>query len=676
MKNSFPLLFSPLNIGNMTIQNRIVMPAMHLSYAENGFMNERLIEFYKERAVNETGLIIIGGCYVDVLGKGVDSMIAIDDDKYIEGLSTFSRAIHDASTTKVAVQLYHSGRYSFEQIIHAKPVSSSVKYSSFSKSTPRALGTEEIPLVVEKFAAAAARAKKAGFDAVEIVGSAGYLIDQFLSPLINDRTDKYGGSFENRLRFPMETIAACKAAIGENMPLIMRYSGADLVPGSNTLKDKVAIAPHLVGAGLDALNVTGGWHESRVPSITMNVPPGTFSFFAREIKKAVTVPVFATNRINDPKIAEMILHQHRADAVCIGRGLIADPEFPVKARKGNVKQIRKCIGCNQGCFDAVFSISPVSCMRNPIAGYEAKYKLIPAEKKSKVVIIGAGVAGLECARVGAIRGHEVTVYEKEGEIGGQAWLAANPPGRNDIEEIIDWYASELERLDVKIVLNHEVTPERLTTMNPEVVVIATGARPRKPKIDGIDLPNVHFAWDFLNPAQRIYPGERCVVIGGGATGVEVALALSEFGAMEPEVAKFMHDHAILDAEEAWKITGPQRKVFIIEMLDRLGNNFGKSTRWVMLQELEMNGIESFMNAMVSKISQDGNGKLSIAFTAGNDPHRLDSIDHVFVATSIESCDALEASVKGKVKTYVVGDAKKTRDLMKAIHDGFKAGMKL
>ncbi len=208
----------------MAIQNRIVMPAMHLSYAENGFMNERLIEFYKERAVNQAGLIIIGGCYVDPLGKGVDSMIAIDDDKYIEGLARFATEIHGASSTKIAVQLYHSGRYSFEQIIHEKPVSSSVKYSSFSKSTPRALGTEEIPRVVEKFAAAAARAKKAGFDAVEIVGSAGYLIDQFLSPLINDRTDRYGGSFENRLRFPMETISACKAAIGENMPYLPEAS--------------------------------------------------------------------------------------------------------------------------------------------------------------------------------------------------------------------------------------------------------------------------------------------------------------------------------------------------------------------------------------------------------------------------------------------------------------------
>ncbi len=311
-----------------------------------------------------------------------------------------------------------------------------------------------------------------------------------------------------------------------------------------------------------------------------------------------------------------------------------------------------------------------------VAGNEAKYKLTPAEKKSKVIIIGAGVAGLECARVSAIRGHDVTVYEKEDEIGGQAWLAANPPGRRDIEEIIAWYASELERLNVKTVLGHEVTPEGLLAMNPEVVVIATGARPLKPRIDGIDLPNVHFAWDFLDPAQRIFPGERCAVIGGGATGVEVAISLSEFGAIEPDVAKFMHDHAILDAEEAWRITGPQRKVFIIEMLDKLGTNFGKSTRWVMLQELERNGIETFVNAAVSKISQDDRGKLSVTFNAGSTPHQLDSIDHVFVATSIESCNALEASVKGKFKTHVVGDAKRTRDLMKAIHDGFKVGMKV
>ena len=298
--NSFPILFSPLSIGKIELQNRIIMPAMHLSFAENGFINDRLIEFYKERAINEIGLIIIGGCYVHKLGMGVDSMIAIDDDKYIEGLQRFASTIHDNSNTKVAVQLYHSGRYSFEQLIGEQPVSSSAVYSPFSKTTPRPLSIEEIHETIKYFSQAASRAKKAGFDAVEIVGSAGYLMDQFMSPLVNKRTDEYGGNLENRLRFPTEVIAACKKAIGNDMPLIFRYSGSDLVPGSNKLEDKVKIAPRLEAAGLDVLNVTGGWHESRVPSITMNVPPGTFSYFSREIKKNVSIPVFASNRINDP----------------------------------------------------------------------------------------------------------------------------------------------------------------------------------------------------------------------------------------------------------------------------------------------------------------------------------------------------------------------------------------
>ncbi len=661
----------------MAIENRIVMPAMNLSYSDDGSINEQLVNFYKERAIGGAGLIIIGGCYVDRVGMGIPMMIGIDDDKFIDKLKWFTKEIHECSKAKVAAQLYHAGRYAFEILTGMTPVSSSDKVNGFTKLPSRALKTEEIPGVVQKIADAASRAKKAGFDAVEVLGSAGYLIDQFLSPLVNDRTDKYGGSFENRLRFPQEVIRAVREAVGSNIAVLMRYSGSDLVDGSNTHVDKAKIAPYLAAAGLDAINVTGGWHEAKVPMITMNVPPGVFAYFSRLIKRSVNIPVFASNRINDPFIAERILQVRDADAVCVGRGLIADPEFPRKAREGRIREIRKCIGCNQGCFDAVFNKDIVRCLRNPQASMEGKYDLSKVANPLRVVIVGAGIAGLECARVAAIRGHKVSVYEKKDMIGGQAWYAGTPPGREEIVGMIQWYEDELARLGVPVHLGQEMQVDSIIALKPETVILATGAKASKPPIKGIDLPIVHYAWEFLDPTKRIYPGETCVVIGGGATGVETALALAEFGALQPEVAGFLNYFGVLNAEEAWKATRTQRNVLIIELLDKLGQNFGKSTRWVMLQDVQKHDIKAILNAKVMEIANQADGKASISFIVGEKPGKIKDIDSIFVATSIHSENPLEKGLKeAGVKVKIIGDAKKTEDLMQAIHTGFKAAVKI
>ncbi|MBD3187400.1 NAD(P)-binding protein [Candidatus Bathyarchaeota archaeon] len=673
---SFPLLFSPLKVGPVELQNRVVMPAMHLSYAEGGHVNSKLINFYSERATSEIGLIIIGGCYVNKYGMGIPSMIGIDDDEFIPGLHELTKAIHGCSKTMVGAQLYHSGRYSFKQIIGTQPVSASATFSKFSKQDSRELSVDEIQQHVQDFALAAARAKKAEFDVVEICGSAGYLIDQFMSPLTNKRDDEYGGSLENRLRFPIEVIQACRAELDDDTALIMRYSGSDLVPGSNDLEQKITMAPRLVKAGLDALNVTGGWHESRVPSITMGVPPGAFTYFSSEIRKQVNIPVFASNRINDPLIAESIIREGKADATCIGRGQICDPEFASKARKGNPSLIRKCIGCNQGCFDAIFNMSPVSCLRNPVAGMEGKYSIEPTDDKKTVMIVGGGVAGLECARIAAMRGHEVLVYELDSRLGGQIWLAACPPGREDIKTMVDWYKEVLERLKVKIALNRRVDVGLVKDLQPDVVIIATGARPVKPDIEGVDLHNVHFAWDFLKPDSNILPGDKCVVVGGGATGVETAIALAHFGSFSPDIAAFLNYFKILNDEKAWEITRKRRDVTIIEMLGRLGNNFGKSTRWTMLQDLERLEIQSHLNTTISNIMPNDDGTCKISCISGDETISLDKVDDVFLATSIEPVNDLHDDLKGVVKCKVIGDARKTGDLMASIKAGFKQGMKL
>jgi 2,4-dienoyl-CoA reductase (NADPH2) len=410
----------------------------------------------------------------------------------------------------------------------------------------------------------------------------------------------------------------------------------------------------------------------------MNVPQGAYSYFSREIKRAIhnQVPVFASNRINDPAVAEAILRERKADAVCIGRGLICDPEFTVKSREGRFLEIRKCVACNQGCFDAILSLRPACCMRNPIVGNEGKYDLSPSLSPKQVIIIGAGVAGLECARIAVTRGHSVQVFEKSDRIGGQAWYAAAPPGRESINEIITWYQEEMERLHVPIEFNHQVTPEELSSMSADVVVFATGAFQRRPPIPGIDLPLVHNAWDFLDPASNIDPGDRCAVIGGGATGIETALALAEFGSFSPEIAGFLNYYDILDAENSWRITRTQRKVYLLELLDKLGSNFGRSTRWMMLQDMQKHDIEALTNASISKIEMNSDQKGTIEYTQGETVATIDDLDAIFVATSVASENALEGSAPEGSRVVKIGDAKKTADLMKAIHEGFKAAIRL
>jgi 2,4-dienoyl-CoA reductase (NADPH2) len=356
-------LFTPFKIKNMEISNRIVMPAMHLNLAKNGFITDKLIDFYVERAKGGAGLLIIGGCYVDKYGQGLPSMISVDNDQFIPKLTEFTTAVHDArDDVKICCQLYHGGAYSNPLVIRMKPIAPSAVYSKFSKTTPKEMTLEDIEKEQKAFVDATIRAKKSGFDAVEICANAGYLMDQFLSPKTNKRTDKYGGDLENRLRFPVETIERMRA-VTDDFTIGYRISGDDFVPGSNTYKEKAVIAKEL-GKYLDYFNVTGGWHETKIPQLTMDVPEGCYTYLADNIKKNVSIPIFSSNRINNLELAEQVLMAGKADAVCIGRGLIADPYLPEKAKRNELRDVMHCVACNQGCFDNVFRMMPITCLRN------------------------------------------------------------------------------------------------------------------------------------------------------------------------------------------------------------------------------------------------------------------------------------------------------------------------
>ena len=375
-------LFSPIKVGSLTLKNRIVMPAMHLGYCnDKSEVTDRLVAFYEERARGGAALLFVGGCPVDEYASSMKEMIGLSDDRFIPGLKKLTDAVHRHNTL-VAAQLFHGGRYVRSGMIGRQPIAPSPIASGITREVPREMTQEDIQRTIFNFAEAAARAKKAGFDAVEVLAGTGYLISEFFSPLTNQRTDGYGGSPAARMRFGIEVAWAIREAVGFDYPVIFRIAGHDFMAGGNTNSEAAQFADLLEKHSVDAFSITGGWHESRVPQITMAVPRGAFVHMASGVKAAVTKPVVACNRINDPGLAEEIVRDGRADMVGLARALLADPEFPVKAMTGRTNEIVPCIGCNQGCLDRIFSMEPVECMVNPRAGRE--FEIPPVAESGKI----------------------------------------------------------------------------------------------------------------------------------------------------------------------------------------------------------------------------------------------------------------------------------------------------
>ena len=661
-------LFEPLKISNITLSNRIVMPAMHLGLANDGFITKKLTNFYVERAKGGAGLLVVGGCYVDIYAKGLPSMIAVDDDKYLPKLTEFTKTVHDArENVKICCQLYHGGAYAFPQIIGRQPIAPSAVYSKFSKTTPKEMTLEDIKREQQAFIDATIRAKKAGFDAVEICANAGYLMDQFISPKTNKRNDQYGGSLENRLRFPIETIKLMRSSVPDFV-IGYRISGDDFVPGSNTYKEKAIIAEEL-GKYLDYFNVTGGWHETKIPQLTMDVPEGCYTYLAENIKKHVSIPIFSSNRINTPELAEQVLMAGKADAICIGRGLIADPYLPMKASKGELRDIMNCIGCNQGCFDNVFRMMPVTCLRNARAGNEARTELKPLKEKKKVMVIGSGPGGLEAARVAAIRGHEVHIFEKEDKIGGLLNIIWVPPGRNEFKRMIENYTYWIQKHGIRMHLQQEVSIEKVKEFNPDVVFIATGSKPTRPPIKGIERKNVYWANDVFSGDAPV--GKNNVIIGGGATGIELAIFLTKYGALSREAFDFLTFYKALETEIALEMLHEGRnQVTVLEMLPKLGSALGKTTKWVLLDKCDALGIKLITGVNIQEIGDDYVNYLD----AADKEQVINNVDYIYYATGVEPNDSLSKEIKLlNIKVEKIGDARKPQTVMEAVARGYKIG---
>lgn len=659
-------VWEPIQIGSLTLENRIMMGSMHvgLERLEGGV--ERLASFYAERARGKVGLIVTGGIAVLPEGGMGEAYCNAYADEHIEKLRPIPRAVH-AAGGKIALQLFHAGRYAYKETTGLDPVAPSPLQAPINRTKPRALEPEEIERTIQAFADAALRAKKAGFDAVEIMGSEGYLINQFLSPVTNHRTDEWGGDFARRVRFGVEVTRRVRQAVGDGFPIIFRMSGLDLVPDSTTMEETLRFARMIQEAGANALNVGIGWHESKVPTIAMMVPRGAYVWVARQVREAVSIPVIASNRINDVRHAEEILRDQHADMISMARPLLADAEIVKKSMEGRFAEVNTCIACNQACLDHIFDGKTASCLVNPVVGREEEWRLVPAAVKKKVAVVGGGPAGLEAARVLAERGHQVVLMEKRTQLGGQLTYAVQVPGKQEFAETLRYYRTQLDRLGVEIRLGVDVRAGDLLAEGFDEAVLATGVIPRKPELPGIDLPHVVSYPQIFE--REVSVGSRVVMIGAGGIACDLSHLLSENLQLSPETAKYLMEYRILGPKELESVKSSRRRISMLRRGKQVGTGLGKTTRWATLANLKRNGVEMFTEIEYREITTEG-----VRFVHAGE-ERLLPADTVVIAAGNTPNNRLYDALREKLPVHLIGGAREAGELdaKRAIFEGARIG---
>jgi 2,4-dienoyl-CoA reductase (NADPH2) len=666
----FIKLFEPVAINRVTIKNRIVMPAMALAYTDDYSFSQRYKAFYRERAKGGVGLMIIGPVAIDRVGS-TPFMPGLFEDKYIGPIREFRDQLHKDTDAKIGIQLMQMGRFASSSYTGVPPIAPSAIPSPISGEVPREMTRDDIEEVKEAYVQAAGRAMEAGFDFIEVLAAGGYLIGEFLSPVTNHRTDEYGGPIENRMRFGLEVIKKVRQAVGKDFAMGIRVSGHDFMEGGHTNVESSLFCTEAEKVGVNSINVTGGWHESYIPQITTNVPPGAFLYLARGIKEKVRVPVFASNRLGDPLVAERALRSGAADMICWGRPLLADPELPNKVKKGRLDEIVPCIGCNQGCFDLLLSGSSVCCTLNPRVGREIDTEIKEAKVKKKIFVAGGGPAGMEFALVAKQRGHDVTLYEKEERLGGQVNLVAASPGKGEFLNVVKSLKNRMEISSVRIKLKTTLTSKMVEKGHPDALVVASGARPIEVNVPGITLPHVVSAWDVFNEMVSDI-GRRVVIVGGSATGCETALLVASLGVMNFETFTFLLYYSAEEFNRIRKLLySAGRKITVVDILERMAGNVGISTRWSLIKNLRLMGVNLRPKTKLVEITADS---VIVDTELGRESIPADT---VIIAVGSQSVDDLAREVsQGRTEVITIGDAKEPRKITDAVREGFDMALKV
>ncbi|MFG2887237.1 FAD-dependent oxidoreductase [Streptomyces sp. NPDC048297] len=624
----YPHLMSPLDLGFTTLPNRVLMGSMHvgLEEAEHGF--ERMAAFYAARARGGVGLIVTGGIAPNEEGRPWEGGSKLTTEEEAERHRLVTDAVHREGG-RIALQILHFGRYAYHQDL----VAPSALQAPISPFVPRPLTDADVERTIDDYARTARLARQAGYDGVEIMGSEGYLINEFIATRTNQRADRWGGSYENRMRFPVEIVRRVREAVGEDFIIIYRLSMLDLVPGGSTLEEVVTLAEAVEAAGATIINTGIGWHEARIPTIATSVPRGAYTWVTKKLMGRVTVPLVTTNRINTPEVAEELLATGHADMVSVARPMLADPDFVAKAAAGTPEAINTCIGCNQACLDHTFSGQITSCLVNPRACHETELILAPTRLKKSVAVVGAGPAGLACAVSAAERGHQVTLFDAASEIGGQLNVARKVPGKQEFDETLRYFRHQLDAHGVDVRLGTWVTAADLADYDE--VVVATGVTPRTPDIPGVDHPRVVGYLDVLRDGVQV--GDRVAILGAGGIGFDVAEFLTDGGdkASEDPQTYFRNwgvdmDYTMAGGLAAPKRPAPPRTVHLLQRkTTKVGAGLGKTTGWIHRAELKHRGV-----TMIPGVSYDHIDDAGVHITVGEESTVLE-VDTVVLCTGQE-----------------------------------------
>lgn len=669
----YPTLLTPLDLGFTQLRNRVLMGSMHTGLEEEKGGFDKLAAFYGERARGGVGLIVTGGIAPNLRGRLVPHGSQLSFPWQVAKHKKVTRAVHQEGG-KIALQILHAGRYAY----HPFSLAPSALKAPISPFKPRAMSERQIRGTIRDFAATAALARAAGYDGVEVMGSEGYLINQFICERTNKRTDGWGGSSENRMRFPVEIVRAIRELVGPDFIIIFRLSMLDLVEQGSTLEEVIALGKALEQVGVTLINTGIGWHEARIPTIATSVPRGAFSWVTAELKKHLKVPLITTNRINTPEVAERILAGGEADMVSMARPFLADPEFVIKAAEDRADEINTCIACNQACLDHIFKQKRASCLVNPRACFETELTFGRVPQPKKLAVVGAGPAGLAFACYAAERGHQVSLFDQASEIGGQFNFAKQIPGKEEFHETLRYFAKRLEKCGVELYLGQRQSAESLLGGGFDEVILATGIRPRTPNIPGIEHPKVLSYLDVLRDHKPV--GEKVAVIGAGGIGFDVAEYL-----VEKRVAQSSHvdgdlrrDHWLkewgIDKQLAERgglttpeVDAPERQIWLLQRKEsKVGDGLGKTTGWIHRTVLKNRKVQMLSGVQYLRIDDEG-----LHIQVGDKQQCL-PVDQVIICAGQEPLKELQVGLQAAGKpVHIIGgaDVAAELDAKRAIRQG-------